>query len=53
MEGEENYITLYSESFGAVEPNTASLKIKDSTGEQVFNLLSTRDFQDAIRVVKR
>jgi hypothetical protein len=53
LEGEENYITLYSESFGAVEPNTASIKIKDSSGEQVYNLLSTRDFQESIRVVKQ
>jgi hypothetical protein len=49
----DNYLTVYSEDFGKVEPNTCALLIKDDDVQQEFLLKSTRDFQESIKVVKK
>lgn len=50
MDGKDGYLTVYAEDFGKAEPNTASITIRDGSGEQTIKLLAARDFQETIKI---
>jgi hypothetical protein len=47
----EHYFTIYSDSFGKLEPNTATLRIEDGTNSTIVKLTSTRSNQQSVKIV--
>jgi hypothetical protein len=48
----ELYLTVYSDSFGKIEPNTATVKIEDGTNSYVVKLVSTRSKQQSVKIIR-
>lgn len=49
--GKEHYLTVYAESFGKSEPNTARVLIFDGTQEQVIDLVAERKKQQSVKII--
>lgn len=49
--GKEHYLTVYAESFGKSEPNTARVLIFDGTQEQVIDLVAERKKQQSVKIM--
>lgn len=47
---EDNYLSIYSNSFGKIEPNTVSIIIDDNKSSSTFKLRSTRKKLDTIKI---
>jgi hypothetical protein len=47
----EHYFTIFSDSFGKIEPNTATLRIEDGTNTYVVKLVSTKSKQQSVKIV--
>jgi len=49
--GNEHYLTVYADSFGKSEPNTASVIIFDGSKEQVIDLVAGRKKQESVKII--
>ncbi|HMX40756.1 MAG TPA: hypothetical protein PKD78_10530 [Saprospiraceae bacterium] len=49
--GNEHYLTVYADSFGRSEPNTARVVINDGTREQTIDLVAGRKKQESVKIV--
>ena len=49
--GKEHYLTVYADSFGKSEPNTARVLIFDGSQEQVIDLVAERKKQQSVKIV--
>jgi len=47
----EYYLTVFADSFGASEPNTARIVINDGALEQTIDLVSGRKKQESVKLV--
>jgi hypothetical protein len=47
----ELYLTVFSDSFGKVEPNTATVKIEDGKSSYIVKLVSTRSKQQSVKML--
>ncbi len=50
-EGAEHYLTVYADSFGKSEPNTAMVIINDGVREQTIDLVAGRKKQESIKLI--
>lgn len=49
--GKEHYLTVYADSFGKAEPNTAMVIINDGTREQTIDLVAGRKKQESVKII--
>ncbi len=47
----EHYFTIYSDSFGKLEPNTATVRIEDGINSTVVKLQSSRTNQQSVKII--
>jgi hypothetical protein len=46
----EFFFTVFSDSFGKIEPNTANVKIEDGVNNYTLKLVSTRNKQQSVKI---
>jgi hypothetical protein len=47
----EHFFTVFSDSFGDIEPNTATVKIEDGTRSYMIKLQSNRKSQESLKII--